>query len=342
MALILKKRQTRQTLFALGGAVLLVSFQNCAPPTGNDLCPKGQVCDGSSLDSSAGGKGTSGGNGSGSGSSGSSGSSGAGWGSGSANNNGSSGGNGTGIDAGAGGGSSPIPGDGGSAPPTGGSSYGLQFYKDLDTSLTVNEGSGFNFSVTMAGGKQPYTFVWYLNGTKIVDNSIGTDYPNYSGLADRFSKEGAYEVEVTDANGTKIRSRKLNLTISEATGGCVSGAYAMMSGNDTKTGLALHEIFENSRGKYLIAMSNPNINFMSSNPGYWNLNLYSYQVANYMDKRTVACTTAIPRGVNTLPAGYSAATYTVSGAITVECHNSKWKVLTNTCKFTKKSGTLGN
>lgn len=333
MAKFLNKRQSRQLAIAVSMGGLLMSFQNCAPPTQNDLCPKGQVCN---SDSEAGkipsGTGSGGSSGSGS-SSGGFGPSGGGSSGGSGSNSGGFGGS-----------------TGGSTttPPTGGSTNNnLRFEKNLPPFVSVNEGSGFSFDVVVNGGKTPYTYTWYLNTAKL-DTSIYAASPNYYGTtADRYSKEGNYEVEVVDANGTKIRSSILTVSFIEPQRGCVAGAYAMMSGADRLTQLKREELFENRRGKFLISMTNQELLGTDSNPGYWGLSLYSYNAANYKEQRLVACTTKIPRGVNDPTPylqNYQDYKYVSSGNIRVECHNNKWLVVENTCKWTKQClyGSYGN
>lgn len=76
-------------------------------------------------------------------------------------------------------------------------------------SQTVNSGANVSFVVAVAGGTQPYSYVWRFNGTPIGGETNPTlDLTNVdSGDA------GAYSCVITDANGQILTSNNAVLTV---------------------------------------------------------------------------------------------------------------------------------
>jgi hypothetical protein len=219
MKVMLLKTRRQQIFLSTLAAGLLVLFQNCAPPPQNTLCPKGQDC------SSSGRAGL--------GSNSSSGRSPAGTGTTANNSNVGATTSGTSpVSAG----TSPI-----STPMSPSTPAGLSFSKNLQTSLSVAEGAGFQLDVFAGGGVGPYKYEWYLNDVLLIDPLM--TYSSLSDVADRYNKEGNYKVVVTDMTGAKITSATSAVSFSEPQIGCHGGLYAMMAGTDS-TGQNLHELFQ--------------------------------------------------------------------------------------------------
>lgn len=85
-------------------------------------------------------------------------------------------------------------------------------------SLTVDTGDNASFLVAVAGGTQPYSYVWRFNGTPIGGETNPTlDLTNVdSGDA------GAYSCVITDANGLVLTSVNAILTVNAA---AITGSY---------------------------------------------------------------------------------------------------------------------
>lgn len=221
------------------------------------------------------------------------------------------------------------------------------------TSVTVLEGANYSLGVVVAGGHSPYKYRWSLNGLAL--SQMFGDSSIYSDTADRYNKAGKYTVTITDAAGASLTSSVANVGINEISGSCQAGNYSMMSTNNDPTGTQLYQLFENVRGLYLINNSHPEISWMMSYPSYWGITNYNFAAGAALEKRNVSCSTYIPRindprtYTNTTYSGfYGQSQWVSSGAITFECRNQKWKLVSNSCQWSKKTqctsilGTLTN
>lgn len=96
----------------------------------------------------------------------------------------------------------------------GGVTVPLSFSKNLsgsnasDAEATyVTAGSTYTNSVTVTGGKAPYTYQWFKRSGG-VDTPVGTDAETYSIPNYAAGNNGDYFVRVTDAKGTVIESTR--------------------------------------------------------------------------------------------------------------------------------------
>lgn len=90
----------------------------------------------------------------------------------------------------------------------------LSFSKDLtgsnasDADATyVQLGSAYNNSVEVTGGKAPYTYQWFKRSGG-VDGKVGTNAPAYNIPSYGTGNNGDYFVQVTDASGKMIESKR--------------------------------------------------------------------------------------------------------------------------------------
>lgn len=96
----------------------------------------------------------------------------------------------------------------------GGVTVPLSFSKNLSGSNAsdaegthVQAGSTYTNSVTVTGGKAPYTYQWFKRSGG-VDTPVGTDAETYSIPNYAAGNNGDYFVRVTDAKGTVIESTR--------------------------------------------------------------------------------------------------------------------------------------
>lgn len=339
-------KQFRQALRITGVTVLFVSFQNCAPPPENTLCPVGETCTSDASSSNgqgagsgsrlpAGGAGGASGGGSGGGFGPAGGSSGGGSG------GGSSGG---GWDTGGGGGWTPGGGGGWTDPdptPGGGVTPAFSFYTDLPTNKAVAEGSTFVLETMVIGGTPPYTFRWYHNNNAL--ESMAATIQNYADIADRFSKEGNYHLVVTDSAQRTLRSKTVNVSFQIPQVGCAQGVYTAQAGNPLSGyGVRpLSDLYQVGNRKWLIPTTHPDIAFFDGNWAYYGFARFQVDKANFHDKLNIGCQHDIPR-INTPPYNWNCqynhrddgcTPQVHTGRVEFICENNKWRLVKNTCQW---------
>ncbi|MDG0817060.1 immunoglobulin domain-containing family protein [Bdellovibrio svalbardensis] len=308
--------------------VTIVSFQNCAPPANCGSSSSGCSTDSSST-SGSGSTGSSakspyqnnsnlviGGGGSGGTSTSGSGSSGTiVVGGGGSSGSGSS----TGGSTSSGGGTGTIVVGGGGAT----SGNALSIAKQPQ-SLSVYEKADFNFEVSVTGGKYPYTYQWYKDGSPVT-SGLGT-YAFYMDNADRWAKEGVYSVTVKDATGSAVTSQSVRLGIIEPTTGCAAGSYfTYTNGNYDQAYGYFPQYFDGPRGKFIIHSSYDTMNLLYQFAGYAGLKSWSFPALAHLGKATLSCEETIPRIQSPTNC------YAYTGIVTFECHNNKLKMISNTC-----------
>lgn len=334
-------RNTRRLLGLLLGTLIILSFQNCAPPVGSTE---------QSSTNAANTSGTSKQNSSGSSTI---------WGPRNNNNgstNSSSGtmlpGGGSGSSGGSGGsksgGAVAIGGSiGGSS--SGGTSGGVSTSTTDFTfritqqpqSLNIQEGSRFQIDVVAFGGKTPYSYQWYKDGKPITDG-FGV-YSIISDEATSYKKEGLYHVVVQDASGKSAQSSVARVTISEPRVGCDMGSYFTYTNTQFDQAYNyIPEYFDGPRGKFLLHRSYDAQNFLYNIDRRFST-LSTYDVPKkleYLEKTWISCKTAIPRihtpqyNPGSLFYGYeNSDQWIYKGNIEFECRNKKLKMLANSCKW---------
>lgn len=353
-----------------GGVVLLVAFQNCQGPAG---CGSSQCLSTNSPSSSSTSSSNAntlsaasvsssgrvlGGSGSSSGGSGSSSSSVVLGGSG-----GSGGRSSASVVIGGGGSSS---GSNGSSSSGGGSVASTGYRITVQPkSQEVNFNDYANLSISVAGGVAPYSYQWFKDDQLLVPSSLGPGQlcnTSYScGIsADRYSKEGLYRVEVKDARGNTLKSQTARVSIVEPHLGCPAGSYAIHGGAPNKyTDVGIfNELFENPRGKFLVVTGDPSVSGFMFNP-----NMFGFTIVGGMPRADYGqkinfvnfCRQNIPK-INTgspnpgcsgrsLLFCYGDAQYQdghgykMSGGVTMECYNNKWRLVENTCNWSSDPST---
>lgn len=293
-------------MLAVSG-VLIACFQNCAQQS-NEMCVKGscpsdKVATSPSTDSQ------------------------------NPNFGGSSGGS-------SGGGDSDHPNFGGEGGGGGGStgggstnSNGMSFEKDLPDTIRVAEGATFSLDVYAVGGAGAYHYTWYRNREQV--NNISGDVVNFYGdIANRYYKEGNYYVEVRDSAGGMIKSKSVAVQFVEPANDCAAGTYVIGDGQDRNGMQDVNSLFKTPRGAFWVHSSYPDISYLMGYPGYWGLHTLSFAQARYGSSKGLSCSTYLPSWTNSRPivAAFTGVGH-YEGQITVECHNNKWKLTGNSCKW---------
>lgn len=248
---------------------------------------------------------------------------------------------------------------GGSTGGSSGESGGAVNYQDQTfritqqpTALSVTEGGAGSLTVSIYGGKSPYTYQWYKDGGAL---SFGTG--SYLGInADRPSREGLYYVTVKDAGGLSVTSQTVRVSIIEAPGDCASGAYAALLKDTTGlTGESIRDLFIWGNNKYLQSTQHPSINYLYNNQRYLGstyIQIFKISTTiKYKGIMNIACSNPISNIHSPMPNpgwssgdewGYSSNQYyndgygyRWSGQVTFECANKKFRLLSNTCKWEK-------
>lgn len=241
------------------------------------------------------------------------------------------------------GGSSGGSSSGGSGGTSGSSSGSLQILKQ-PVSVTVMEGASFTLTVGVGGGTPPYTYQWYKDNAAL-GNGLGSFY-FFSDEADRFSKEGNYYLKVKDSAGAVVTSTVVRVGITESQGPCDATQYMMFNAPSRDVTGNTFELFENSHGKYLINKNDPNVSWLNTQPGYFNVSYFNFTPALQNGQTAnVSCSTQIDRIHDRQPNPeypieiYGGQAYADSyywqyqGAVTFACHNQKYKLVSDSCHW---------
>lgn len=257
-----------------------------------------------------------------------------------------------------GGGSNSGPGNSGGGPILGGGSGGSggsggnQEFRFLvqPTSKSVHFYQLAILDVSVTGGTPPYTFQWYKDDAKQVndvdDYSIDcSDSWSCRVYADLYRKEGRYRVEVKDSKNRVINSNVATVSIMDSTAGCSAGNFVAFNGN-TSYGPEMAELFSNIRGHFFVPAGHPAIapffgpSSVVGLPNFVGLTALPQTPAAEYDQviiRSDFCDIPIPM-VNTPipnPGMYmveGGTTYHRVGGIKLQCKGNRWKVVgPNTC-----------
>lgn len=220
--------------------------------------------------------------------------------------------------------------------------------------VTVAEGAFFNLSVSVYGGTPPYKYEWFKDGA-LIKNYNGAYYSN---RADRYSREGLYKVRIKDTAGSTVESAQVRLSIKPEEGPCAQGTYVALKKDVSEYPNVepLIDMFVFGGKKYLISSKNDIINSFYSSGFMQSKHFSSYNTSGtikYKGLLNLSCTTAIPNvhqpeknpgapytGCDDYWCGSSenyndGAGWKYDGTITFECVNNKFRLLSNSCKWSQ-------
>lgn len=207
----------------------------------------------------------------------------------------------------------------------GSSSGGTLSITKQPVGTSVYEKQDFNLEVIVTGGKAPYTYQWYKNGSPIT-NGLGT-FSFYSDNADTWLKEGYYSVVAKDSAGASVTSVQVNIGVIEPNTGCAAGTYFTYTNGQYDQAYNFFPVyFDGPRGKYIIHRSYDYLNFLSQYPSQTGWKGWNFPALAHLGRAQLDCRQNVPR-INTPINGC----YNYTGTVTFECHNNKLKLISNTC-----------
>jgi hypothetical protein len=259
----------------------------------------------------------------------------------------------------AGGGSQGSPPSGGAGTPGGsGTSTVFRFLTDLKSKEVEYNGYS-ELGVLVAGGTPPYSYQWFKDDQPLTSGTgnygawCSTGYSCQLDI-DSYSKEGRYKVVVKDSssNPRTLTSSIAVVSVMDPAGPCGAGNYVMYTGGNAFGNVT--ELFQNPRGTFLISGANDAISYMVPYPRSFPITIVNYMPAATF-KQSVPfpslCESMIPNintsGINNPGSAafgdggiYGCGTgngcgYHREGAVTLECSNARWRLVTNTCRWVR-------
>ena len=98
--------------------------------------------------------------------------------------------------------------------------------KKQSTKITTPAGNTVSFSITLQGGKEPYTYQWFVekDGAKVplTDDDTYTGTTTEKLTVAKVAEPAIFYCEATDAKGTKVLSKAMQLAIKAATPAALS------------------------------------------------------------------------------------------------------------------------